>query len=87
MLARAVRAKKTIGFPRRHLRESAARLFYTDAPDPGAAKHVIDILGILRDKMRSNLEHAEEQLLDAMLYDLRMRYVALVRGAEKKEEA
>ena len=42
MLARAVRARRTVGFPRRHLRESAARLFYTDAPDPGAARHVID---------------------------------------------
>jgi lipopolysaccharide heptosyltransferase I len=42
MLARAVRAGRTIGFPRRHLREGMARLFYTDAPDPGTARHVID---------------------------------------------
>jgi len=41
MLARSVRARKTIGFPRKHLREQVARLFYTDAPDPGDASHVI----------------------------------------------
>jgi len=41
MLARSVRARKTIGFPRRHLREPFARLFYTVAPDPGDATHVI----------------------------------------------
>jgi lipopolysaccharide heptosyltransferase I len=41
MLARSVRAHRTIGFPRKHLREQLARLFYTDAPDPGDATHVI----------------------------------------------
>ena len=41
MLARSIRAGRTIGFPRRHLREPLARLFYTDAPDPGDATHVI----------------------------------------------
>ena len=41
MLARSVRGRRTIGFPRKHLREQLARLFYTDAPDPGAATHVI----------------------------------------------
>ena len=34
-------AGRTIGFPRKHLREPLARLFYTDAPDPGDATHVI----------------------------------------------
>jgi len=48
--------------------------------DLGAAKHVIDILGILQEKTRSNLEPGEESLLDSVLYDLRMRYVELVRG-------
>ena len=52
-----------------------------------AAKQVIDILGILREKTRSNLDPSEEALLDSMLYDLRMRYVELLRGQKKKEEA
>jgi ADP-heptose:LPS heptosyltransferase len=41
-VSRLVRGKRTIGFPRQHLREPLARVFYTDAPDPGAATHVID---------------------------------------------
>jgi hypothetical protein len=49
-----------------------------------AAKHVIDILGILREKTRNNLEPGEEALLDSMLYDLRMRYVELVRSGTKE---
>jgi len=55
--------------------------------DMAAAKHVIDILGILREKTRNNLEQAEDQLLETILYDLRLRYVELVRAPEKKEEA
>lgn len=53
--------------------------------DLGAAKEMIDILGILREKTRTNLEAAEEELFEGILYDLRMRYVQLVRSA--KEEA
>jgi hypothetical protein len=52
--------------------------------DLGAAKHVIDILGILRDKTRGNLDQSEETLLDSVLYDLRMRYVELVRRGTKE---
>ncbi len=51
--------------------------------DLGAAKHVIDILGILKDKTRNNLEQAEDRLLDAVLYDLRMKYVELARGSKE----
>ncbi len=54
------------------------------ARDLNAAKHVIDILGILRDKTRGNVEPTEESLLDSMLYDLRMRYVALMRSGAKE---
>jgi len=53
--------------------------------DLGAARHVIDILGILQAKTKNNLEQAEERLLEAVLYDLRMRYVELVRGTSKEE--
>ena len=41
VLARFVSARRTIGLPRRLLREPLARLFYSETPDPGAAKHVI----------------------------------------------
>jgi 3-oxoacyl-ACP reductase-like protein len=53
--------------------------------DLGAARHVIDILGILQAKTMNNLEQAEERLLEAVLYDLRMRYVELVRGTSREE--
>jgi len=49
-----------------------------------SAKHVIDILGIIRDKTRNNLEPGEDSLLESILYDLRMRYVELVRGCVKE---
>jgi lipopolysaccharide heptosyltransferase I len=49
LLARLVGAQRTIGLPRRHLREPLARLFYSDAPEPGAAPHVIHrSVGLLR---------------------------------------
>ncbi len=39
------------------------------------AKQTIDLLGVLREKTRNNLTPEEENLLDHLLYDLRMRYV------------
>jgi hypothetical protein len=47
--------------------------------DLPAAKQMIDLLGILRDKTKGNLDAGEEQLLGSMLYDLRMRYVEVSR--------
>ena len=52
--------------------------------DLEAAKQVIDILGILREKTRNNLEAAEETLLDSILYDLRIRWVELAQGGVKE---
>ena len=39
------------------------------------AKQTIDILGILEEKTRGNLEHDEENLLKNILHDLRLAYV------------
>ena len=41
ILSRLIRARKTIGFPKVHLREPMARFLYTETPDPGEATHVI----------------------------------------------
>jgi hypothetical protein len=49
-----------------------------------AAKQVIDILGILAEKTRNNLEAGEQTLLQSILYDLRMRYVELVQRGVKE---
>jgi uncharacterized protein DUF1844 len=41
------------------------------------AKHQIDILGILEEKTKNNLNDDEKHLLDAALYETRMRYVSV----------
>ena len=40
-----------------------------------AARQIIDILDMLKEKTRGNLNQAEAQYLEHMLFDLRMRYV------------
>jgi len=39
------------------------------------AKHNIDLLAVLEDKTRGNLDDEEKRLLDRYLYELRMAYV------------
>jgi len=50
------------------------------AVDLGAAKQLIDILGVLKDKTKGNLDPSESGLLDSVLYDLRLKYVERVRS-------
>jgi lipopolysaccharide heptosyltransferase I len=40
-LARLSGARRTVGFAGPHLRERAARVFYSDTVDPGGARHVV----------------------------------------------
>jgi hypothetical protein len=47
--------------------------------DLAMAQQLIDILGMLREKTRGNLDHDEQALLDAILFDLRMKYVEIAR--------
>lgn len=44
--------------------------------NPGQAKYLIDLLGILEGKTKGNLTVDEEKLLKDALYQLRMRYLA-----------
>ena len=44
-------------------------------PDLRMAKHTIDIIGMLQDKTKGNLNPAEARLIESLLYDLRLRYV------------
>lgn len=55
-----------------------------EVPDPATgqtqenllvAKHTIDVLSMLRAKTKACLEEEESKLLDALLYELRMKYV------------
>ena len=40
------------------------------------ARYLIDVLGMLQGKTKGNLTPQEEQLLEGILYELRMKYVA-----------
>ena len=68
-----------------------ALLFLGEIPHPGSdqptldldrARIQIDMLDLLRVKCRGNLTHEEEGLLDRILYQLRMLYVARAKQPE-----
>lgn len=69
---------------------SSALIALGEAPDPSGekkqdldqARWAIDLLALLKEKTRGNLTSEEEGLLDDLLYDLRMRYLA--RAAQVK---
>ena len=46
-------------------------------PDRAIAKQTIDTLEMLQQKTRGNLDDEEAKLLESLLYELRLRYVAL----------
>ncbi len=47
-------------------------------PNPAAAKHYIDLLDVLDNRTKGNLTDDEQQMLDKVLYELRMQYVQMV---------
>ena len=47
----------------------------TMALDLEAAHHLIDVLGMLEQKTKGNLDESEQKLLQSLLYDLRVAYV------------
>ena len=68
-----------------------AAYHFGDVPDPvtgqsgtanlAAAQQIIDILSLLEQKTRGNLTAEERQLLEQLLYELRLRYVESSKGA------
>jgi len=46
-------------------------------PNLQLAKQTIDLLGILKEKTKGNLTQEEQDLLDNLLFDLRIKYVDL----------
>ncbi|MBI9077231.1 MAG: DUF1844 domain-containing protein [Desulfatibacillum sp.] len=67
---------------------SSVFMYLGEIGDPGTgekavnlpvARQTIDILAMLEEKTKGNLAEDESQLLRNVLYDLRMRYVALAR--------
>lgn len=45
------------------------------------AKQTIDLLGILQEKTRGNLDLEEDRLLRELLYDLRLKYVSVCKAS------
>jgi hypothetical protein len=44
--------------------------------DVEAARHMIDILSMLEEKTKGNLANEEKQLLESVLYELRIKFMA-----------
>ena len=66
-----------------------ALMLLGDIPDPQTgqpqqdlvgAQQLIDIIGMLELKTRGNLDRDEAQLIEAILYELRMKYVERAKG-------
>lgn len=68
-----------------------AAVHFGDVAEPGsdraaaanlaAAQQIIDILGLLEQKTRGNLTAEERQVLEQVLFELRLRYVEAQREA------
>jgi hypothetical protein len=66
-----------------------------DVPDPvsqspaepnlAAAFQMIEIVGLLEEKTRGNLSAEERQLLEQILYELRMRFLEVQKAQTKSE--
>jgi hypothetical protein len=72
---------------------SSAAIHFGDIPDPqtgqaqeanlDGAQQMIDILALLEEKTRGNLTAEERQVLEQVLYELRLRYVQASGGGKR----
>jgi hypothetical protein len=71
---------------------SSAAIHFGDLPDPTGdtsetnlegASQMIDILSLLEEKTRGNLTAEERQLIEQVLYELRLRFVEAT-GQQKR---
>ncbi len=75
---------------------ASAEIHLGQLPPPGSdaparpnlkeAAHLIEVIAMLKEKTVGNLEESEERLVDAVLYDLRMRYVEAAGGGKRVVE-
>jgi hypothetical protein len=56
-------------------------------PDLEAARHAIDLLGILQEKTKGNLTLEEQRLLENSLTELRFRYVQAAEEHSKAKQS
>jgi hypothetical protein len=70
---------------------SSAAIHFGDMPDPSgatappdleAARQMIDILALLEEKTKGNLTAEERQVLEQVLYELRLRFVQVSGGGK-----
>lgn len=54
-----------------------------DGPDLPAARHAIDMLGMIAEKTRGNLSLDEQRLIENSLTELRFRFVQVSESAAK----
>ena len=71
---------------------TTAAVHFGDIPDPeggttaqdlDAARQMIDILALLQEKTRGNLTPDEADLVEKLLYELRMRFVQASSGEKR----
>ena len=72
---------------------STAAIHFGDMPDPisgqmselnlGGAAQMIEILSLLEQKTRGNLTAEERQILEQVLYELRVRFVDATGGGKR----
>ena len=72
---------------------SSAAIHFGDLPDPttgeaasvnlDGASQMIDILALLEEKTRGNLTAQERQVLEQVLYELRLRFVEATGGGKR----
>lgn len=69
---------------------SSALVHLGEIPDPASgattrelvlAHHTIEVLGLLQEKTKGNLDDDERQLLEALLFELRTKYLAASSSA------
>jgi hypothetical protein len=66
-----------------HLGEIPDPLSGQPSADLPAAQQLIDIIAILKEKTRGNLDRDEDALLETILFELRMKYVERARQAPR----
>lgn len=68
---------------------SSAMVNLGETPDPSSgataqdlalARNSIDLIAMLKEKTKGNLSAEESELLESLLYDLRMRFVQAQKG-------
>jgi hypothetical protein len=66
-----------------HFGDLADPVTGTSRADLPAASQMIEIMGMLQEKTRGNLTPDESQLIESLLYELRMRFVEASQGEKR----